>query len=234
MQLNDLTVIVPTKNEANNLPCLIESIPPEIHLVVVDASQDGTPDLVLRLRPKHTTVICTPDHIAAARNLGAQIARTRWLSFTDADITFAPDYFDHLKTSPYFYLRYGPKLSSDQQFAFYQNFSTWQARLHRLGIPAVSGSNLVVNAQTFHRMGGFRRDLLVNEDTEFGYRTKKAGYPVEFDPSMVVYARDHRRLRQGKLRKNLHTLARCALIYMNVLPGLWSGRDWGYWSKKYQ
>jgi glycosyltransferase involved in cell wall biosynthesis len=231
MNIDDFSVIVPTKNEICNIPALLQSIPPEVRLIVVDASTDETPNLISRLRPRNTHVILSPASIAEARNLGAQAASTPYFVFSDADVIFSPGYFRRLCMNPPFAAIYGPKLAMDDQRPYYQKFSRWQARFDRLGIPAVSGSNLVVRANVFSYLSGFKTDLLVNEDTELGYRLKKNSFPVQFDPRLVVYARDHRRLRRGKLRKDLHTLARCALIYMDVMPALWSGRDWGYWSK---
>jgi glycosyltransferase involved in cell wall biosynthesis len=232
MHIDDITVIVPTKNELKNIPGLIRSIPPDVHLAVVDASDDGTADLVLKLRKRCTTVVCSPARIAAARNLGAESASTKWLLFTDADVRFSSTYFTNLAKMMPVDAVYGPKLSMGDYIQYYQKFSHWQERFDRLGIPAVSGSNLLVKAETFRRLGGFRPDLLVNEDTELGYRLKKRGFSVRFASNLVVYATDHRRLRYGTFRKDLHTLARCALLYADILPGLLSGRDWGYWSKK--
>ena len=231
MHIHEVTVIVPTKNEVHNIPFLIRSIPPDVNLILVDASDDDTPNLCLRLRPQHTKVIRSKARIAAARNLGAQAATTSWLIFTDADVTFAPDYFKRLAQIERSDAIYGSKLSQDDQASYYRRFVSWQKRFNRIGIPAVSGSNLLIKADVFHKVGEFNPDLLVNEDTELGYRLKKQEYQVEFESALVVYARDHRRLVRGKLRKDLHTLARCTLIYLNVFPSLWTRRDWGYWSK---
>ena len=54
MQHPDLTVVVPTRNEARNIPLFLASIPADLPLVVVDASDDGTPEIVRRLRPDST------------------------------------------------------------------------------------------------------------------------------------------------------------------------------------
>jgi glycosyltransferase involved in cell wall biosynthesis len=232
MLIDELTIIVPTKNEAKNIPGFIQTIPAAARLVCVDASDDETPDLLLKLRRGKTTVISSPVRIAAARNLGALNAATKWLLFTDADIRFSSTYFMRLNQMTLVDAAYGPKLSLDDHVEYYQKFSRWQGRFDGMGIPAVSGSNFLVKAETFHRLGGFRPDLLVNEDTELGYRLKKRGFSVKFVPDLIVYASDHRRLKHGALRKDLHTLVRCALLYTELFPGLLSGRDWGYWSKK--
>jgi glycosyltransferase involved in cell wall biosynthesis len=232
MLLDEITVIVPTKNEARNIPGLLQSIPREVRLVVVDASEDNTQETVFNFRRQRTTVISSPDRIAAARNRGANISSTKWLLFTDADVVFTSNYFAKLIQLKSGDAYYGPKLSQDAYISYYRKFSRWQARFDRLGIPAVSGSNFLVRSEVFHRVGGFRPDLLVNEDTELGYRIKKSGFRVNFTPNLVVHARDHRRLEQGTLRKDIHTVTRCALLYLQIMPGLVAGRDWGYWSRQ--
>jgi hypothetical protein len=45
-----------------------------------------------------------------------------------------------------------------------------------------------------------------------------------------LVAVDHRHLHKGAARKTLHSLARCALLYLNVMPDRWQESDWGYWS----
>jgi glycosyltransferase involved in cell wall biosynthesis len=91
-RLDEVTVIVPTRNERANLPAFLASLPDEVELVVVDASADGTEQLVWSLRPSRTRVLRSPAGIPAARQLGAAVARGRWLLFTDADVRFEPGF----------------------------------------------------------------------------------------------------------------------------------------------
>jgi len=85
----DITSIVPTRNEMRNIPAFLGSIPPDIGLIVVDASSDDTPQCIGEMRPNNTVLLRYPGTIAEARNAGMAAARTPWLVFTDADITFA-------------------------------------------------------------------------------------------------------------------------------------------------
>jgi glycosyltransferase involved in cell wall biosynthesis len=231
MELPKLTVIVPTRNEADNIPGFLESLPPEVQLVAVDASQDHTPDLIAMLRPDRTSIIRHPGHVTQARQIGAEAARTSWLLFTDADVIFAPDYFDRLQRLDGYDALYGPKLSQDQFMGYYRWFSQGQSLSDRLGIPAVSGSNMLANRQVFMDVGGFDVRLSCNEDSELGWRIKRQGYRIAFARELVVYARDHRRLRRGVTLKTIHSLSRCLLLYLNLIPDRWRGRDWGYWSR---
>lgn len=94
-----VSIIVPARNEAHNLPALLDSLarlepaPAEI-IVVDDHSTDGTGDIA---RAAGTTVV-TPPPLPANWNgkpwacrAGAAVARGDFLLFTDADTVHAPD-----------------------------------------------------------------------------------------------------------------------------------------------
>lgn len=230
MLINDLSVIVPTKNEVENIPAFLRSLPPRARLVVVDASQDHTRQLVDSLRPQHTTVLRHSGAVAGARQLGADVTSTPWLLFTDADIVFSASYFNRLALHEDCDVVYGPKLSADAFAGYYRWFGRGQRLFHTLGIPAASGSNLLVRRNAFVAAGGFDLQLSCNEDSELVWRIKRHGYRVVFAPDLVVYAQDHRRLEWGMWRKILHSFIRCTLLYFDLIPNQWRSHDWGYWS----
>lgn len=230
VKLDDITIILPTRNEEHNIGAFLNSIPASVMLVVVDASSDSTPDMITALRPERTVVIKDPGSIAEARQIGSETAYTSWLLFTDADVVFAPDYFERLSEYHDYDIIYGPKLSKDDFLGYYRWIKRGQYALHSLGIPAASGSNLIVSRRALTSLGGFDTDLTCNEDSELAWRAKRSGFTTLFASDLVVYARDHRRLRLGLLRKTFHSLSRCALLYLDLMPSRWRSRDWGYWS----
>jgi len=230
MQPEHITVIVPTKNEARNIHGFLRSLPAWLPLVVVDASDDVTPDLVRLFRPENTLLLRHPGSVTAARQFGAAHAHTDWLLFTDADVAFPPDYFERLRTRPDCDLLYGPKRSQLGYRAYYRAFSTGQHLLQTMGIPAATGSNLLIRRDAFSDIGGFDLRLACNEDSELAWRAKRHGYRVRFAPDAIVYERDHRRLQSGALRKTVHSLARCALLFSGLMPETWRRSDWGYWA----
>jgi GT2 family glycosyltransferase len=170
--------------------------------------------------------------IARARQIGGEHATTPWLIFTDADVVFSCDYFDRLLTYPMRDVVYGAKLSRDAYAEYYRRFACAQQWSDRLRIPAASGSNLIISQNAFQRSGGFDVRLSTNEDSEIAWRIKRLGFSVCFAPDLVVYARDHRRLQRGTIRKTWHSIVRCALLYFNWMPDQWRSGDWGYWSRK--
>jgi glycosyltransferase involved in cell wall biosynthesis len=231
--LSDLTIVVPTRNEAANIETFLASVPPEAELIVVDNSDDDTVEIVRRRRPSRTSVLHCGESLTVARENGARAARTRWLLFADADVRFAAGYFMTLgelldRPCPSALL-FGPKLSADDYAAHYRRLSVAQSVLARLRIPAASGSNMLVTSEAFAAVGGFDTSLSCNEDSEFGWRIARAGFAWRHEPSLIVFATDHRRLRRGPLRKTLHTVCRCSSLYLNLIPQRWRSHDWGYW-----
>jgi len=97
-QFSDLTVILPTLNEVDNLESLIEGLCRELPgcqvVVVDDNSSDGTPDLVKKLAARNAAVRliarrvtpCLTDSIQA----GIAAASTPFIAWMDADHSHPP------------------------------------------------------------------------------------------------------------------------------------------------
>ncbi len=230
MKISDITIILPTRNEQHNIAGFLASLPAECHLIVVDASEDNTPELILAIRPDRTRILRKRSNIPEARQAGSDLATTEWLLFTDADIAFPDDYFDTLAQYAEADCIYGSKLSHGDYRHYYRYFAYGQQLSHQLGIPAATGSNLLIRRNIITRVGGFDPVLVCNEDSELVWRIKRAGFKVTYAPNMAVIATDHRRLHQGLLRKTLHSLLRCGALYLDLIPAKWRRHDWGYWS----
>ncbi|MHB0878278.1 MAG: glycosyltransferase family 2 protein [Anaerolineae bacterium] len=233
MLLGDLTAVVPTRNEALTVPVFLRSLPESVPLIVVDASQDATPEVVTTLRPRNTAVIRHLGSVSEARQLGAEAAATRWLLFSDADVAFAPGYFTHVARYGGEDVVYGPKIGRDMAYrAYYDWFLRLQRLASRFGVPAASGSNLLVRRSALLTAGGFDLRLNCNEDSELAWRMRRRGYRVRFAPDLVVLDCDTRRLQGGVARKMVHSLARCSLLFLGAMPDSWRRSDWGYWTQR--
>jgi glycosyltransferase involved in cell wall biosynthesis len=232
MQLADITLILPTRDEAHNIGRFLESIPAELQLIVVDASRDETPDLIETLRPERTLLLREPGSVTQARQRGADLARTPWLLFTDADIVFPAGYFERLAGLSGSTVYYGPKLSADRFRAYYRRIEIAQAISHACGIPAASGSNLLIRRDALESVGGFDLRLTCNEDSEVVWRLRRAGCRVSFQKDLLVHAADHRRIESSRFGKTLHSVARCVLLYTNLMPQKYRTYDWGYWQHR--
>jgi glycosyltransferase involved in cell wall biosynthesis len=91
-----MTVIIPAHDAAGTLPYCLEALagstrPPSEVIVVDDASTDRTGDVAARLGARVLRLPDGPIGPAAARNRGAEVARSEVLIFLDADVVIHAD-----------------------------------------------------------------------------------------------------------------------------------------------
>jgi glycosyltransferase involved in cell wall biosynthesis len=232
--LASISVVVPTRNEVANIPHLLASVPRGVEVVVCDASTDATRQVVHRLRPDSLVLPAETGTIAEARQRGADVSNGQVLVFTDADVVFDPDYFTRLAASSDWDGLCGTKLSRTEHSRYYQLVALVQrATYARFRVAGATGSNMVMTRSALAVAGGFRSELPCNEDTELFLRAGRLGLRIRFDRHLVVWARDHRRLRSGLTLKSVHSLVRNLLLYAFCrrprLPRFLI-HDWGYWS----
>lgn len=95
----DLTVIIPARNEEQNIAAAVRSFPDVRVIVVDDGSQDKTAEIA---RSAGAEVVPAPPlkkglpGKPAACQAGAQLATTEWLLFVDADTSFSPQFLPSL------------------------------------------------------------------------------------------------------------------------------------------
>jgi len=129
-------------------------------------------------------------NISALRNAGASHSKGDILAFVDADCTASPNWINN--AAKYFDQ---PKIGAVGSSYDIPENSSWvakcwdlnSARKRKLGeaeyLPA---GNLFVTKEKFLEIGGFKEDLITNEDYEFCYRLRKMGLRVYADPDISV------------------------------------------------
>src|SRR6201993_1172414 len=94
---NELTIVIPAKNEAKLIPRLLTSLTnqdyskmPSTRVLVADAnSTDGTPEIVMGFRERLNVSVIRGGMPSVGRNQGAAQADTPYVLFVDADIELA-------------------------------------------------------------------------------------------------------------------------------------------------
>ena len=97
VSLPDVTVVIPTRNRrallTQTLGTVLEQTDVCLEVVIVDdASHDETARLLARSGEPSVRVVRhrVPQGVSAARNAGLELARGRWIAFTDDDDLWAP------------------------------------------------------------------------------------------------------------------------------------------------
>ena len=198
----DVTVVVPTYNRRELLARTLDSLerldprPAEV-IVVSDGSTDGTGDLVrgrrLSLLESHST------GAGGARNVGWRAARTAIVAFVDDDCTVEPRWADAL--AEYF---------ADTEAGLVQGRTRPAGEAGpndrtldiRWGNGLFESCNIAYRREVLEAVGGFdesfgrefsrkpsprsKNRLPLGEDTDLGWRVRRAGWRAAFAEDAVV------------------------------------------------
>lgn len=212
--VSELSIIIPTLNEENYLPHLLESISHQhfegkIEVIVVDGgSKDQTVKRAQSFKDSipNLTIIQTGKGVGFQRNRGAEKAQHKYLLFIDAD-TYLPKGFlkklmTKLNPSEQFII-FGMVLPRkfnvlDYSVLFFGYFLIYIANYFR---PILGGPYMVTTKENHERIGGFDEKAVVGEDIEYGFRSVKYGarYRMFLRPYIRASTRRVRHVGRWKL-----------------------------------
>lgn len=201
-----VTVVIPASNEEACLGACLASVQAQdyrrLQIIVVDgASTDGTCDVVRSRMATDTRIELRRNsrrNIPSSLNMALAAARGRWLVRVDAHSTVEPSYVGLAVEL----LRRGSWGGVGGRKEAVGVTSAGKA------IAAALGSRMGVGNSTYHygtsaqevehvpfgaypvdlarQMGGWDERLFANEDFEFDYRLRQAGWHLLFDPRLVI------------------------------------------------
>ena len=174
----ELTIVIPAKNEAELLPRLLDSIAQqdtpgisETTVYVADASStDGTVELALNFRGRIDVRVIAGGLPSAGRNAGARMATTPYVLFLDADMELADPTLVrralelmqrkrlHCLTTN-IWCREGRFM--DQTLYIANNIAQQFSRLLK---PFSTGMFMLFDRKRFQELGGFHEQALYAED----------------------------------------------------------------------
>lgn len=181
----DFSVIIPARNEEDNISVCLHSIfansyPQDRYEVIV--IDNGSDDRTVSIAESNgAQVVQIPGvNISALRNHGARMAQGRVLVFMDADCTVAADWLEqasrYLKQKEVSLFGSPPGIPQD---------STWVQRTWLLvrgkrgetvaEVSWLESMNMFIPRQLFLDMDGFNEDLVTCEDVDISYRLAAYG-----------------------------------------------------------
>jgi rSAM/selenodomain-associated transferase 2 len=193
-----ISIIIPTYNESATIKGTIEHLRPwnnQIEIIIVDASTDGTSNLVNR----DITLIQAPRGRASQMNAGAQIAGGEILLFLHSDTRLPNDFIEQLELA-----LTGSKVvgGAFKMKIAYPGLFFYLTTLGSNLRAAVTGiyfgdQAIFIRGDCFRQIGGFP-PIELFEDWEFSLSMKKLGKTVLLPGPVRTSAR--RWLIHGKWR----------------------------------
>lgn len=202
MERNLLAIIIPANNEEEAIGECLQSVSAAaqhpgldgedvLTIVVLDACTDGTAHIAHQAGA--LTLSVQARNVGMARAAGARLALARgarWLAFTDADTTVAPDWLHEQMSlrsdavcgtvSVLDWGVYGEPMRRH----FHATYTDADGHQH------IHGANLGVSAEAYHRAGGFE-PLASSEDVALVKALQAAGARIAWSaaPRVVTSAR---------------------------------------------
>lgn len=201
-----VSLVVPVKNEADSIECLMTSVAgqarrPDEMIVVDGGSEDGTPEIVeewvsrLFLSDWARVVRVDDATPGKGRNIGVVNAKYEWIAFTDAGIRLERSWLERLievaEHDSHVDVVYGSYEPAAESFfercaaLAYVTPKRLRAGQWARG-PAIPSS--LIRRQVWKGVGGFP-DLRAAEDLIFMEAIERKGYKIAWAPGAVVWWR---------------------------------------------
>jgi glycosyltransferase involved in cell wall biosynthesis len=236
---NELTIVIPAKNEAKLIPRLLTSLTNQDYskmastrVLVADAnSTDGTPEIVMSFRDRLNVGVIRGGMPSYGRNQGAAQADSQYVLFLDADIELADNALIrrciertqkkqlHCVTTN-IVCKDGSWV--DKLFYAGNDFFQYLSYLHR---PFATGMFMLFDRKKFWELGGFHEQILFAEDYRLSQKVERQRFAIVRGG---VYTTNRRFKRMGHLK--------VGWLFLKTAMNFWNEkyflRDHKYWANE--
>jgi len=190
--LSKISIIIPTINEASNLPLLLSdlsSIQKEGEIIIVDSgSEDKTIDVANIYGAK--VFISKERNRGLQLDIGAKNSKGEWLIFLHADTRLTHDWFKKInsflkgnKNSIYFF-----KFKINNKKIIYRVLEILVNFRSKFFKQPYGDQGLIIHRTTYFKNNGFRKIPLM-EDIDFFRRLKNKKYLKQLDTPIFISSR---------------------------------------------
>jgi glycosyltransferase involved in cell wall biosynthesis len=236
--LDELTIVIPAKNEVEMLPRLLESLCGQDYarmartrVVVADAgSTDGTVEAAMGFEGRLRVEVIEGGLPAVGRNAGARVARSKYVLFLDADVELGDRGLVgravgamKAKDLECCTTNIGCKLGGFFDDALYlgNNIMQWIGSWWK---PFATGMFMMFELDAFRRLGGFHEQALFAEDYLLSKQVHCSRFAI-VSGLVLTSNRRFRKLGHGRM----------VWLFFKTMMHTWDEeyflRDHGYWEE---
>jgi glycosyltransferase involved in cell wall biosynthesis len=233
-----LSVIIPSYNSETTIQRCLDSMMNQTYegvyeIIVVDSSDDKTPQIVTSLYPKVKLVhLGGKTDPGTARNIGIGEAKGEIIAFTDSDCEAAPEWLQRLVT-PHgagFDIVGGSVHNGNDKAdlvglaGYMLEFRQFLPGLSKRVNAELATCNISYKATVFENHGTFEGKHYPQEDLVFHHQLRKKGEKILFDPEIQVY--HHHRTKLNEFCRHQKRIGEITATAMKMidLEGSWVAR----------
>lgn len=201
-----LSIVIPTKNEEQNLPALLKTIKDQTftdyEIIVADA---GSADRTVEIAKEAGAKVVDGGMPGVGRNRGAAVAEGHTILFLDADVEMSDN--DFLEANLEEMKKRGacaattllkPMSNNYIDKAMHEVFNAFAISTERVR-PHAPGFCIFVKKHVHDEIGGFDEDVVLAEDHDYVQRALKAGYRFRILRARPIAASVRRFEKDGRL-----------------------------------
>lgn len=205
------SIIIPTLNEQDNLPILLNSIKNQDYyyyeVIIADSlSQDQTKKIALSFKKKISRFRFFQNkfkNVGAARNFGAQMAQGQFLIFFDADVEIEKEFLKRIneKINQYHLdaLTVWNRAKRGWRGKIIFSLLNFSMTLFQKIKPSANGPCIIVKKTLFEKVKGFDETIVFGEDFDLIQRLWKIGAKFKVFSRPVLYVSTRRFEKEGLL-----------------------------------
>jgi len=203
------SIIIPTLNEEESLPSLLQSIAMQpyknFEVIIADCfSKDKTKLIALSFKnriEKLTFIQKKFKNVSQARNHGASLARNDFLIFFDADIKIEKKFLEEINKKASLYnldaLTVWNRAEKGIKGKFIFTLMNISMSLFQKIKPAANGPCIIVKKNFFEKVGGFNEEIVFGEDFDLIQRLVEIGAKFAVFSKPILYVSTRRFEKEG-------------------------------------
>jgi len=230
-----VSIIIPSYNSETTIEKCLDSLQNQSYqdkyeIILVDSSQDRTPDIVVKEYPRVKMIhLDQKTDPGAARNIGVKEAKGDLIVFIDSDCVAEQDWLERMAAAhESFYNVVGGSVSHHPdrdglaaRAGYISEFREFIPQRPKREVAHIAACNISYRKAIFEKYGFFSGKYYPQEDLVFNTHLVAAGEKILFDPEIRVHHHTRSRMRDFLQHQTMIGTITARVLKVVPLEGSW-------------